>query len=277
MATRNQAASSRRLAREAVRNVEVMWLLKGLAARLPPGAFIGDFRKDNIAALKAANRDFVLVLHELELLGGDLVAIDGAFFHGDASKASIVTRKRLAEQVAVLEQDIAAYAAALEANDAAEVDTVEPADEEAAQKLAALMAKRAAAQADLAQLTETGETQLSRTDADARLLQKPGQTVAGYNVQVAIDAKHKLIVASEVVNDGIGTGQLHAVADAAKQALGVETLTVLADSGYYNGETLKDCEAATVIGGIGPWRMVIPEAQPAHLGVSVRPSRGLPA
>ena len=222
----NQARSSRRLAREAVRNVEVMWLLKGLE---PGYRTIGDFRKDNIAALKAANRDFVLVLHELELLGGDLVAIDGAFFHGDASKASIVTRKRLAAQVAVLEQDIAAYAAALEANDAAEADTVEPADGEAAQKLAALMAKRAAAQADLAQLTETGETQLSRTDADARLLKKHGQTVAGYNAQVAIDAKHKLIVASEVVNDGNDTGQLHAVADAAKQALGVETLTVLAE------------------------------------------------
>ena len=245
----NQARSSRRLAREAVRNVEVMWLLKGLE---PGYRTIGDFRKDNIAALKAANRDFVLVLHELELLGGDLVAIDGAFFHGDASKASIVTRKRLAAQVAVLEQDIAAYAAALEANDAAEVDTVEPADEEAAQKLAALMAKRAAAQADLAQLTETGETQLSRTDADARLLKKHGQTVAGYNAQVAIDAKHKLIVASEVVNDGNDTGQLHAVADAAKQALGVETLTVLADSGYYNGETLKDCEADGITAYVPP-------------------------
>jgi len=226
-----------------------MWLLKGLE---PGYRTIGDFRKDNIAALKAANRDFVLVLHELELLGGDLVAIDGAFFHGDASKASIVTRKRLAAQVAVLEQDIAAYAAALEANDAAEADTVEPADGEAAQKLAALMAKRAAAQADLAQLTETGETQLSRTDADARLLKKHGQTVAGYNAQVAIDAKHKLIVASEVVNDGNDTGQLHAVADAAKQALGVETLTVLADSGYYNGETLKDCEADGITAYVPP-------------------------
>jgi hypothetical protein len=256
-----------------------MWLLKDLRPgyRVPgldPG--IGDFRKHNTAALKATNRDFVLVLHELELLSGDVVAIDGAFFHGDASKASIVTRKRLAEQVATLEQDIAAYATALEANDAAETDAVERSGGEATRKLAALMAKQAAARADLARLTAEGETQLSRTDADARLLSKRGQTVAGYNVQVAIDAKHKLIVASEVVNDGNDTGQLHAVADAAKQALGVETLTVLADSGYYNGETLKDCEAATVIGGIGPWRMVIPSV-PAHLGVSVRPSRGLPA
>jgi transposase len=247
----NQVRSSRRLAREAARNVEVMWLLKDLK---PSYRTIGDFRKDNAAALKAANRDFVLVLHELQLLGGDVVAIDGAFFHGDASKASIVTRKRLAEQVAALEQDIAAYASALETNDAAEVDAVEPSGGEAAEKLAALMAKRAAAQADLVRLTADGETQLSRTDADARLLSKRGQTVAGYNVQVAIDAKHKLIVASEVVNDGNDTGQLHAVADAAKQALGVETLTVLADSGYYNGETLKDCEADGITAYVPPPR-----------------------
>ena len=111
--------SSRRLAREAARNVEVMWLLKDLRPgyRVPgldPG--IGDFRKHNTAALKATNRDFVLVLHELELLSGDVVAIDGAFFHGDASKASIVTRKRLAEQLVALERDIEAYGAALEAN-----------------------------------------------------------------------------------------------------------------------------------------------------------------
>ena len=86
----------------------------------------------------------------------------------------------------------------------------------------------------------------------ARLLKKHGQTVAGYNAQVAIDAKHKLIVASEVVNDGNDTGQLHAVADAAKQALGVETLTVLADSGYYNGETLKDCEADGITAYVPP-------------------------
>ena len=81
-----------------------------------------------------------------------------------------------------------------------------------------------------------------------------GQTVAGYNVQVAIDAKHKLIVASEVVNDGNDTGQLHAVADAAKQALGVATLTVLADSGYYNGETLKHCEADGITASVPPPR-----------------------
>jgi hypothetical protein len=108
--------------------------------------------------------------------------------------------------------------------------------------MAALMDKRETARAGLGRLAESGETQLSRTDADARLLTKNGQTIAGYNVQIAIDDKHKLIAASEVVNDGNDTGQLHTMAKAAKQALGVETLRALADVGYYNGAALKGCE-----------------------------------
>ncbi|WP_208867127.1 transposase, partial [Bradyrhizobium sp. AS23.2] len=116
-----------------------------------------------------------------------------------------------------------------------------------AQKVAALMAKRASLQADLARLEESGQTQLSRTDADARLLSKNGQVVAGYNVQIVVDGKHKLIVTSDVVNDGNDTGQLHSMAKAAKDELGVETLTALADTGYYNGNTLKACEEAGIV------------------------------
>ena len=101
------------------------------------------------------------------------------------------------------------------------------------------MAKRAQAQADLARLEESGETQLSRTDADARLLSKNGQMVAGYNVQIAVDDKHKLIVASEVVNDGNDTGQLHAMAEAAKAGARRRDAAGVADTGYYNGETLQ--------------------------------------
>jgi len=242
----NQVRSSRRLEREAGRNVELIWLLRGL---VPGYRTIAEFRKENRTALKAANRDFVLLARELDLLGGNLVAIDGAFFHGDASKASITTRQRLAEQLVSLERSIETYAGALDANDAEEAaqpdgDAVPAGD--VAEKLAALLARRARAQADLAQLEASGQTQLSRTDADARLLTKTGQVVAGYNVQVAVDDKHKLIVASEVVNDGNDTGLLHAVAVAAKAALGAETLTALADAGYYNGETLRACEAGGI-------------------------------
>jgi transposase len=242
----NRFRSSRHLEQEACRNLELIWLLKGLT---PGYRTIANFRKENWAALKALNRSFVLLARELGLVSGELVAIDGAFFHGDASKASIATRKKLTEQIAALDRDIEAYGTALDANDAVEAASSPEGDdrgggdgEDLAQKVAALMAKRAQAQADLDRLEASGETQLSRTDADTRLLTKNGQTVAGYNVQIAVDDKHKLIIASEVVNDGNDTGQLYAMAKAAQQALGAETLQAVADVGYYNGATLKGCE-----------------------------------
>ena len=244
----NRIRSSRGLEREARRNLELIWLLR----QLTPGyRTIATFRKDNWAALKKVNRAFVLLARELNLVGGELVAIDGAFFHGDASKASITTRKRLAEQLAALEREIEAYGNTLEANDAAE-EAHPPAGEDGgdvAQKLAALMAK---AKEDLKRLDDSGETQLSATDADARLLSKRGQTVAGYNVQIAVDDKHKLIVASEVVNDGNDTGQLHEMAKAAKEVLEVETLQAVADTGYYNSAALKSCEDDGIVAYVPP-------------------------
>lgn len=246
----NQIRSSRRLEREACRNLELIWLLKGLT---PGYRTIANFRKENWAALKAVNRSFVLLARELGLVSGALVAIDGAFFHGDASKASIATRKKLTDQIAALDRDIEVYGTSLDANDAAEAVRSPGGDDRdggggnLAQKVAALMAKRAQTQADLNRLEASGETQLSRTDADARLLTKNSQTVAGYNVQIAVDDKHKLIVASEVVNDGNDTGQLYPMAKAAKEALGAETLQAVADVGYYNGAALKACEDDAIV------------------------------
>jgi hypothetical protein len=245
----NQIRSSRRLEREVCRNLELIWLLRNLR---PGYRTIANFRKENWAALKAVNRGFVLLVRELGLIGGAVVAIDGSFFHGDASKASIFTRKRLAGQIAKLDQEIEAYGRSIEDNDTAEAN--EPGKDRAdgpgeggdggdiGAKVSALMAKRSRAQGDLARLDESGETQLSVTDRDARLLVKNGQAVAGYNVQVAIDDKHKLIVASEVVNDSSDVGQLHAMARAAKDALEAEVLQALADEGYYSSLELKACE-----------------------------------
>lgn len=243
----NRIRSSRALEREAGRNLELIWLMKRL---VPSYRTIAKFRRDNWEALKVTNREFVLLMRRLGLVGGEIVAIDGAFFDGNASKASIKTQRKLAKRLAEIEQEIEAYGAVLEANDSAEPERPSGGPEggggdgggDVAQKMAALMAKRTALQADLAQLDENGQTQLSRTDADARLLSKSGQMVVGYNVQIAVDDKHKLIVASEVVNDGNDTGQLYNMAKTAKDELDTETLMVLADSGYYNGNMLKACE-----------------------------------
>jgi transposase len=243
--------SSRALEREAKRNLEVIWLLGGLT---PGYRTIANFRKDNWAALKAVNREFVVLVRKLGLVGGEVVAIDGAFFDGNASTGSIKTRSKIEAHLAAIDKEIEAYGAAVEASDAAETAAA-PAEpdgkagkgEDVAQKMAALLAKRESVQADLARLDESGETQLSRTDPDARILSKRGQVVAGYNVQIAVDDNHKLIVASEVVNDGNDTGQLHPMATAAKEELGVATLTALADTGYYNSQGLKACEDDAIV------------------------------
>jgi transposase len=245
----NQIRSSRRLEGEAGRNLELIWLLKNLR---PGYRTIAKFRKENWAALKAVNRSFVLLMRELGLVGGSLVAIDGSFFHGDASKASIFTRKRLTDQIAKLDQEIEAYGKSVEDNDAAEArkpgrdrldgDGGGADGGDIGVKVAALMARRSRAEADLDRLEEIGETQLSLTDPDARLLVKSGQGVAGYNVQIAVDDKHKLIVASEVVNDSSDVNQLYAMDREAKEVLGVEALQVVADEGYYSSATLKACE-----------------------------------
>ena len=250
----NRIRSSRNLEREAMRNLELIWLLRGLQ---PGYRTIAKFRSENWAALRALCRDFVVVMRELGLVGGERVAIDGAFFHGNASKASIKTRKGIAKRLAAIEADIEAYGAAVKANDEVD-DRAEVArppsergggrpGEDVAQKMAALLEKRDKLTADLARLEASGETQLSRTDPDARLLSKRGQAIAGYNVQIAVDDKEKLVVAHEVVNDGNDSGQLYPMAKAAKEELGVETLTVLADTGYDSSNGLKDCEESGIV------------------------------
>src|ERR1700722_10887605 len=194
----NRVRSSRRLEQEACRNLELIWLLKNLK---PGYRTIANFRKENWAALKAVNRSFVLLVRELGLVGGAVVAIYGSFFHCDASKASIFTRKRLAEQVARLDLEIEAYGRSIEDNDAAEANELRKghADGPGAgsggdggdigAKVSALRAKRSRAKADLDRLEASGETQLSLTDPDARLLAKNGQALVGYNVQAVVDDK----------------------------------------------------------------------------------------
>jgi transposase len=244
----NRVRSSRRLEHESYRNVEVMWLLEGLK---PSYKTIADFRKVNGQALKAASRDFVVLCKELDLFGGELVAIDGSFFRANASKASIATEKKPSKALDALDSQIQRYLAELDERDEVDVEHISQSatgDKDWAKKLAlitqrqqqlkALEEKKARRQAELKRLQGTIK-QLSKTDANARLLSKNGQRTAGYNVQTGVDEKHALIVHYEVTNDGNDNQQLLPIARASKEILGVEKLTVLADSGYYNTAQIK--------------------------------------
>jgi len=230
--------SSRRLEAECQRNLEVIWLVQGLR---PGYKTIADFRKDNLDALQAVNRDFVQVCKELDLFGGELVGIDGSFLRGNVGKKSIYTAARLQRALQHLEQDIANYLQELEQADQQEGPPA-PSDPALGEKLAQLRQRQEKRTEQLQQLETSGETQIAEVDADARLLRKKGSgTIAGYNAQIAVDDKHKLIVTGEVTQDGNDERQLAPMAQAAKAELGVEELTTVQDMGYFNVQQIKDC------------------------------------
>lgn len=234
--------SSRKLERETCRNLEVMWLVEGL---LPTYKTIADFRKDNSTALKATNRDFLLLCKELSLFGGEEVAVDGSFFKADASKDSIYTEDKLNKQLEVIEKKISHYQDTLAQQDssddkAGKSSLVE--DEQLQEKLTLLHKKQAEKKALQQRLKDSGDKQVSTVDKDARLLSKRGQTTAAYNVQIAVDSKHKLIAAEAVVQDGNDTYQLAPMLEKTQEILESENLHGLGDSGYHNGLQIKACE-----------------------------------
>lgn len=234
----NRVRSSRRLEAECKRNLEVMWLLEG---QRPSYKAIADFRKDNLEALKAVNRDFVQVCKELDLYGAELVGIDGSFLRGNVSKGSIYTAERLKRSLAYIDTDIAKYLQEMEQADQQEGDTRQP-DPDLSKKLEQLRQRKQKRTEQLAQLEASGEKQIAEVDEDARLLKKNGGTVAGYNVQVAVDSKHKLIVVADAVQDGNDQQEMAPMGKAAKAVLGVEQLTTTQDQGYFNAQQIKDCQ-----------------------------------
>lgn len=243
----NKVRSSRKLENETYRNLEVIWLVEGLR---PSYKTIADFRKNNSQALTATNRDFVLLCKELQLFGGETLGIDGSFFKADASKDSLYTEAKLNQQLQQLEQKINTYQEQLARQDEADNQAglgslVE--DQQLNEKITALKERQATKKALQKRLQDSAAKQLSTVDPDARLLSKRGQTIAGYNVQIAVDAKHKLIVAEAVTQDGNDSQQLMPMINRAQDLLASKHLTVLADSGYFEGNQIKQCEDQHII------------------------------
>ncbi|EAQ67746.1 Transposase [Marinomonas sp. MED121] len=235
----NGIRSSRKLEKECRRNIELMWLIKH---QRPSYKTIANFRKDHHKLLIQVNRDFVLLCKQLDLVGGELIAIDGSFFHGNASKQSILTKNRLTQQLKAIEQKVQDYHAMLDALDNEEseegsLDNI---------KLDELTTKQANLNQMLKELAQSGNGQLSRTDPDARLLFKRGAKIAGYNIQAAVDDRHHLIIASDVTNDGNDQKQLYPMSKRSKETLGVDKLTVLADAGYYETANLHFCTESQI-------------------------------
>jgi transposase len=235
----NRVRSSRLLEREAARNIEVLWLVNRVK---PTYKTIADFRKDHPQSIIGACREFIRFCRGQQLFGAELLAIDGTKLQAVASRKQVVTPKRLQEQMAAIDKKVAEYLTTLDEADRQEPDGRAPRPDVAA-ALAALKEQREALQKKAQEMTEQGIKQQVTTEPEARLMRTANQGFkVAYNAQTAVDAKHKLIVAFELTNEGNDSGQLYPMAQSAKEELQVEQVTVVADSGYSNGEQGRQCE-----------------------------------
>lgn len=241
----NRVRSSRRLEAEALRNLEVIWLLRGLR---PDFKTIADFRRDNRAAFKGVFRAFVALCRRLDLFGRELLAVDGTRLKAVNSRERNVTRETLARQIAAVDARLERYLAELDEVDRGEDGANAGSGDGSggagalAEKIAKLRARGRDRAAMLGRLEASGESQISLTDPDARAMVVRSRTIVGYNAQVAVDAKHKLIVEQEVTNAGTDMGLLAPTAGVAKALLGVDHIDAVADRGYYKGEDIAACE-----------------------------------
>ncbi|MGC1303716.1 MAG: IS1182 family transposase [Caulobacteraceae bacterium] len=241
----NKVQSSRRLEREARRNVELLWLTGRLA---PDHKTIADFRKDNGPAIQAACAQFVVLCRQIGLFGAALVAIDGSKFKAVNTRDKNFTANKLKKRLEQVAEHIAGYLRDLDTADRQEGEGVEARSERLKEKVERLRDQMRWLQAMEAKVAASPDGQVSLTDPDARSMATSGRGsgIVGYNVQSAVDAEHHLIVAHDVVMTGSDRQQLSTMAGQAKDALGVESLDVLADRGYFSGEEILACEALGV-------------------------------
>src|SRR5210317_2313626 len=237
----NRVQSSRRLEREAQRNVELMWLTGRLA---PDFKTIADFRKDNGMPIRLVCRQFVILCRNLNLLANTFVAIDGSKFKAVNNRDRNFTRAKMKRRIAEADATIERYLQQL-----AEADRLEPAEDKTRSledKVASLKKEMARVKKVEARMLKAPDQQISLTDPDARSMKCRGAGIVGYNVQTAVDTKHHLIVAHEVTNQGSDRRQLANLAKQAKSAIATEELTAVADRGYYRGEEILDCDKAGI-------------------------------
>ena len=242
----NRVQSSRRLEREAGRNFEVMWLLGRL---VPDHKTIADFRKDNGPAIRKVCARFVELCRQMGLLSKASVAIDGSKFKAVNNRDKNFTRAKVDRRRAQLEESIARYLSQLDTADLQDPSArLALKTERLKEKLTKLDKEMAKLVAIEKQMMASPDQQISLTDPDSRSMATSGRGsgVVGYNVQVAVDTAHHLIVTHEVANVGNDTSQLAHVAKLTKAVLDTDKLEAVADRGYFNGDEILACEQAGI-------------------------------
>ena len=242
----NRIQSSRRLEREAQRNLELIWLTGRLA---PDFKTIADFRKDNGGAITAVCSRFIALCRKMKVFSHAVVAIDGSKLKAVNSRDRNFTVGKVKGRRKQLEESVARYLAELDRADRDATLLPEGRVPHLKDKLAKLRVQMDKLDTIERQLLDAPDHQISLTDPDARSMTSSGRGTGtvGYNVQAAVDAEHHLIVAHNVTNAGHDRTQLSAMAKKAREALGTERMTALADRGYFNAPEILACEQAGII------------------------------
>jgi len=242
----NRIQSSRRLEREAQRNLELIWLTGRLA---PDFKTIADFRKDNGGAITAVCSQFVALCRKMKVFSHAVVAIDGSKLKAVNSRDRNFTAGKIKARQKQLEESVARYLVELDRADRDPTLLPEGRVPHLKDKLAKLRQQMEKLDAIEQQLQDAPGHQISLTDPDARSMATSGRGTGtvGYNVQAAVDAEHHLIVAHDVTNTGHDRAELSAMASKAKDALGAGHMTALADRGYFNAPEILACEQAGII------------------------------
>src|SRR6266536_5520932 len=241
----NRLQSSRRLEREARRNIELMWLVGRLA---PDFKTIADFRRDNGAAIRAACAQFVVLCRRLGLFTRAVIAIDGSKFKAVSNRDKNYTVAKVGKRIEQVDASIARYLAALDRADREEGDVAEAKSGRLKEKIAGLRRQMRSLKAMAQTVQDAPDQQVSLTDPDARSMATSGRGtgVVGYNVKIAVDTENHLIVAHEVINLGHDRTQLVPMALKAQEATGSEQVTALADRGYFSGDQVLACDGTGV-------------------------------
>jgi len=238
----NRVQSSRRLEREAQRNIELMWLTGRLS---PDFKTIADFRRDNGAAIRRVCREFVVLCRRLDLFSQALVAIDGSKFKAVNNRDRNYTRAKVQRRIEQIEESVARYLSELDSADRQGAAPVADArTTRLREKVEKLQSEMQRMQALAKEVEDAPDQQISLTDPDARSMATSGKGTGtvGYNVQTAVDAQHHLIVDHQVTNIGNDRSQLATMAKRARTAMQAEHIEVVADRGYFSGEEIVACE-----------------------------------
>ena len=242
----NRVQSSRRLEREAGRNVEVMWLTGRL---VPDHKTIANFRKDNGPAIRKVCAQFVALCRQLGLLAEASVAVDGSKFKAVNNRDRNFTAAKMKRRMAQIEESVARYLHQLDSADRQEPSLAQSMrTTRLKEKIGKLKEEMERLKALDAQRCETEDQQISLTDPDARSMATSGRGsgVVGYNVQAAVDTEHHLIVAHDVIQSGSDRSQLAPMSEKAKEALGADALDVVADRGYFSSNQILECSQTNV-------------------------------